>query len=110
MEMNYAGLAFKENLRRNPDLFENVTNPEKLNAQLAESAKERAVLDAKNAEVRKDSPRAEYNRLRKELFDAQEWAKNAEVYCNEKANMVKQLEGRINDLLKQKKAAVDNPL
>jgi hypothetical protein len=110
MELNYAALAFAENLKRNPDLFENITNPEKLNKQLADSAKERQALDAKNAVHRKDSPRAEYNKLRKELFDAQEWAKHAEIYANDKAGVVKLLEQRINDLIKQKKAAVDNPL
>ena len=54
--------------------------------------------------------RAEYNQLRKELFAAQEWAKNAEIYCNDRAGTVKLLEQRITDLLKQKKAAIDSPL
>ena len=54
--------------------------------------------------------RAEYNQLRKELFTAQEWAKNAEIYCNDRAGTVKLLERRITDLLKEKKAAVDSPL
>jgi len=110
MELNYAGMAFAENLKRNPDLMEHVTNPEKLNAQLAASAKERQKLHEKNTAAKPSEPRKLYNSLRKELFDRQEWAKNAEIYCNTKADTVKHFEGLIADLIKQKKAAVNNPL
>lgn len=54
--------------------------------------------------------RVEYNRLRKQLFDLQQHAKNMEIYCNEQAGKVKLFEQRITDLLKQKKAVADNPL
>lgn len=48
----------------------------------------------------------EYNRLRQQLYDLQQQAKNAEVFCNNKADGVKGLEQRINDLLRKKKQAI----
>lgn len=58
-----------------------------------------------------EAARPEYNRLRQQLYDLQQSALNAEVYCNNKADAVKGLETRINDLLKEKKQAVsDNHL
>ena len=107
-EHNLAGLVFADNLKRNPDIMGHITNPEALNKQLAASAKERAALNAKNDAARPSEPRKEYNQLRKELFTAQEWAKNAEIYCNDRAGTVKLLEQRITDLLIKKKGA--NPL
>jgi len=107
-EHNLAGLAFAENLKRNPDLMDHITNPEALNKQLAATAKERAALNAQNAALKPSEPRKEYNQLRKELFAAQEWSKHTEVYCNSTAGAVRLLEQRITDLLKQKKDA--NPL
>lgn len=53
-----------------------------------------------------EGARPEYNRLRQQLYDLQEQAKGAEVYCNNKADAVRGLETRINDLLKEKKQAV----
>ena len=50
--------------------------------------------------------RQEYNRLRQQLYNLQQQAKNAEVYCNNKADEVRGLEQRINDVLKRKKQAV----
>lgn len=50
--------------------------------------------------------RAEYNRLRQQFYDLRQQAKNAEVHCNNKADEVKGLEERINDLLRKKKHAV----
>ena len=53
-----------------------------------------------------EAARPEYNRLREQLYNLQQQAKNNEVYCNNKADAVKGLETRINDLLKSKKQAV----
>ena len=50
--------------------------------------------------------RVEYNRLRQQLYGLQQQAKNAEVYRNNKADVVKGLEYRINDLLRHKKQAI----
>lgn len=50
--------------------------------------------------------RAEYNRLRQQLYTLQQQAKNAEVFSDNKADAVRGLEQRINDVLKKKKQAV----
>lgn len=49
--------------------------------------------------------RVEYNRLRQQLYSLQQTAKSAETSCNNKADHVRGLEQRINDLLKRKQKA-----
>lgn len=65
----------------------------------------------KNRKVREErtgenSPRAEYNRLRKQLYDLHQAAKNVEVKVNCAADEVKHWERNIEDLLSRKKIAV----
>ena len=58
-----------------------------------------------------EAARPEYNRCGNNSMTFSNQAKNLEVYCNNKADAVKGLETRINDLLKEKKQAVsDNHL
>jgi len=105
---NYYGLAIRETMRTNPETL--IIDEQKLSKQLGEVAKAQQALDVKNAAAKPSEPRKLYNSLRKELFDRQQWAKNAEIYCLTKADTVKHFEGRISDLITQKKAAVNNPL
>lgn len=108
-EHSYAGLVFKQNLERNPGLMDHVFDHESVNKRTTATIQAAQDLDAKNAQLKVEPVRVQYNTLRKQLFDLQEWAKHAEIYCNSKAGEVKQLERRITDIIKQKKAAVDNP-
>lgn len=103
---NYMGLAFSENLKKNPDFF----NLDGLDKQLAEVRKTVQAVDAKNTKRRQDAtgenlPRAEFNRLRKQLYDLQQNCKCYEIRVNEAAGQVKLLENNIEGLLRRKKAA-----
>ena len=97
-------------MRTTPEVL--TIDEEKLSNQIAETSKAAQALHAKNdkAKAANSDTRKEYNQLRKDLFTAQEWAKNAEIYCNDQANNVKHFEGHITELLTQKKAAVNNPM
>ena len=69
------------------------------------------LLDEKNRKQREtskgeNSPRTEYNRLRKQLYDLQQAAKNTEVKVNCAADEVKHWDRNIDDRLKRKKIAV----
>src|SRR5579862_3942426 len=50
--------------------------------------------------------RAEYNKLRQRLYDLQQQAKGAETNLENRAGTVANLEQRINNTLKEKKAAI----
>ena len=95
---SYFGLAYRELMRTNPEVL--TIDEEKLSNQIAETSKAAQALHAKNdkAKAANSDTRKEYNQLRKDLFTAQEWAKNAEIYCNDQANNVKHFEGRITEL------------
>ena len=68
---------------------------------------QKLVADRETLNPPKPEPvRVEYNRLRQSLYDLQQQAKNAEVFCNNKADGVKGLEQRINDILRKKKQAI----
>lgn len=111
MELNYAGMAFAENLKRNPDLMGHVTNPEKLNAQLAAGAKEQQALDEKNGALRAEPVRVEFNRLRREKYNLEQAARSCEVFLNNIADNVREWQKRVDDLLARKKhATADNRL
>lgn len=95
---NYAHCAFMA-----PD-------PKLITIDLSEVTKR---VNAHNRAMEKLNPpkpepvRVEYNRLRQRFFDLQQQAKGTEINCNEKAGVVHLLEQRINDLLRQKKTAID---
>ena len=109
-EHNYAGLLFKDNLRKNPDLFGHIGPDgelsESLQKQLAASAKERQARDAKNTEMRNTAQelRKEYNQLRQQLFDLKQWVHSSETRLNESAGQIRNIEQQFNSLLEQKKA------
>ena len=100
MEFSTFPLFVTENLKNRPQDF--VIDIEKVEEA---GKKMRAARDAANP-PKPEPARAEYNRLRQQLFDAQRWAKDAEIYCNDQAGNVRLLEQRINDLLKKKKQAI----
>jgi hypothetical protein len=110
MELNYAGIAFRDVLKKNPDFY--AIGPdgeftEKFKKQMAESAKERAELNAKNDKARTILPdlRKEYDALRQKLFNLKQDAKCFETRTNEAANRIKLCEQNINNLLRLKKEA-----
>ena len=104
-EHNYMNLFFKENLKNRPQDF--IINEDELNKTIAKTVAASQALHAKNdASKPKPDLRKEYNQLRKQLFDLQQYAKGAETYANNKAGEVKHRESLINDLLKQKKEAI----
>jgi hypothetical protein len=76
-------------------------------AEVEQRAKEmRVARDAANP-PKVEPAGVELNRLRKELFDLQQWAKYAEIHCNNVAGTVKGLEQRLTEVLKHKKIASD---
>ena len=110
-EQNYAGLAFRVGLSRNPDLFGHI-GPDgefsgEFKKQLDESLKARQVLDAKNAVLKAEPAQVEYNQLRQKLFDLKQNTKCFEVRTNEAAGKIRNIEQRINDVLKLKKGAAE---
>ena len=89
-------------------IFFAVTDPKLITVDFAAHEKRMAEhrKEREKANPPKPEPvRVEYNRLRQRFFDLQQQAKNAEVFCNNKADAVKGLEQRITELLKQKKQA-----
>ena len=101
MEFNYAGMAFKANLDKNPDLmaFDGATF-EKLQAA-------RRVAEAKANPIKPVPAQQELNRLRGQLFALQQNTKAYESRVNNFAGTVKQLEFRITEALKAKKQYED---
>lgn len=103
-EHNYMGLAFSENLKKNPDFF-NLDNVQK---QIAETIKAQQAVDAKNAVARADSPRTQYNKLAVQLSDLKQNCKCFEIRVNEAAGQVHLLESRITEELTEKKKCVSD--
>ena len=87
-----------------------VTDPNLLTIDLAKHeqnmAKLRAVRDAATPPPGKLDLRKEYNQLRQRLFELRQNAKHYEIRTNDAAGNIRLIEQRIDDLLKQKKAAV----
>jgi hypothetical protein len=103
MEFNSFPLFYKENLRTRPQDF--IVNDATV-AQVEQTAKKmRAERDAANP-PQPEPARIEYNRLRQRLYDLQQRAKDAEVFCNNKADSVKGFEERINVVLLKKRQAI----
>jgi hypothetical protein len=101
-EFSSFPLFVKTNLETRPQDFI-VTD-----AAITKIEQAQAVRRAAEDKAKPPEPlRVEYNRLRRELYDKQQYAKHTEIYCNEKAGSVKHFEQSINDWLKQKKAAVE---
>lgn len=101
-------LFVKENLKNRPEDF-TITddNIRELEAKAKKMREERDRLNPKFAGQGPDpTPRAEYNRLRQQLYNLQQAARSAETLCNNKADAVRGLEQRINDLFKLKKQAI----
>jgi hypothetical protein len=104
-EHNYAGLQFKHNLEKHPEVFIIDDNTIK---QVEETTKQiRAKQDAEAPAPDKLDLRKEYNRLRQQLFDIQQNAKCYEIRTNEAAGQVHLIEQRITEALKNKKAAIE---
>lgn len=70
-------------------------------------AKMRVKRDAEAPPKGKEDLRTEYNQLRQQLFNLQQNAKAYEIRTNEAAGKIRLIEQRINEALKQKKAAGD---
>src|ERR1700752_5060890 len=86
-----------------------VTDPKLITVDFADLDKKAADNRAEAAKLNPpqlEPARIEYNRLRQRLYDLQQAAKNAEVFCNNKADAVRGLEQRINVLLTKKKQAI----
>jgi hypothetical protein len=104
---NYLGLSFAANLKAHPDWFDQ--SAEAVNAAANKGTAFAHAVRKLNETAKPIELHKEYNRLRQDLFNFQEWAKHSEIYCNDKAGEVKLLETRVTDLIKQKKAAT-NPI
>jgi hypothetical protein len=100
---NYFGMAASENLKTRPQDF--IVDPEELNRMINETTKKAQALHKLNDTSKPVDLRKEYNNLRKQLYDLQHATKNTEIFCNNVAGTVKQLEERITSLLRLKKKA-----
>ena len=99
-EHNYAGMAFKANLEKDPSLM--TIDLEKIEAHQKQV---RAQRDAAAPPTSKPELRKEYNALRQQLFNLQQNAKALETRTNESADKIHLLEQRLNEALKLKKEA-----
>jgi hypothetical protein len=107
MGHNYAGLAFKDQLEKHPEVFDLTGLDAKINATTKAAHERHAANDlARETKLGVNTPKAIYNKLRKELFDLQEQARGAETRVNNEAATVRMFQSQIEDLLKRKKKAV----
>lgn len=97
-------LAFAEDRRTHPEVYD--LSPEAiLNADRIGRARAEATNRLNHPP--KDSPEAEYHKLRNQLYDLREAAKNAEIFLNTKSAEVKHHESQVADLKKRAKDAAD---
>jgi hypothetical protein len=101
-EHNLAGLLFKTNLEKHPEVF---TITEESLRQIEQNQAARRAQQEKDRVPSKLDLRKEYNQLRQRLFDLQQNAKTFEIRTNESAGKIRLLEQRINDALKEKNIA-----
>jgi predicted nucleic acid-binding Zn-ribbon protein len=119
-EHNIAGLIFKTNLEKYPEIF--TINDEELTKKINRTIQSAQALAEQNTIARnKKTDEAakivgkptialtEYNDLRKQLFDVQQRARGTEQHVNNTMGTIRLLEERINGLRKRLKDA-DNPL
>lgn len=104
MNDSYLGLVFKHNLATRPQDF--VITDESVKQIEQNQATRRAQEDKERVPSQADF-RKEYNQLRQRLFDLNQNAKCFEIRTNEAAGKIRNLEHRITEALKQKKAAAD---
>jgi predicted nucleic acid-binding Zn-ribbon protein len=97
---NYAGMAFRANLEKNPDLM--TFDVEKHEA----TQKKRREAEAKANPPKVTPLQVELNKLRGELFNLQQNAKGTEQRVNNEAGNIKLLEQRINTAIKEKKGYI----
>jgi hypothetical protein len=111
-EHNYAGLAFKDQLEQHPEVFDLTGLTEKINATTKAAHERHAANDlARDTKRGINTPRAIYNKLRKELFDLQEQARGAGTRLNNAAADEREFQSRVEALLiRKKKAVVDGAL
>ncbi|MGE5052910.1 MAG: hypothetical protein ACM3WP_01995 [Acidobacteriota bacterium] len=100
---NFAGLLFKTNLEKHPEVF--TINESDLSRIEQNQAQRRAQQEKDNPPAKADL-RKEYNQLRQKLFDLQQNAKCFEIRTNESAGKIRLIEERITDLIRLKKNAV----
>lgn len=98
---NYAGMAFKANLEKNPDLMTfDVTKHEA-------TIKKRREAEAKANPPKVTPVQVDLNKLRGELFNLQQAAMGTEQRVNNEAGNVKLLEKRTTEAIKTKKRYED---
>jgi len=96
-EHNYAGMAFKANLDKNPDLmtFDSVAFEKQQTA--------RRVAEQKTNPIKPEPAQQELNRLRGQLFNLTQSAEGIEQRVNDEAGTVQTFELRITAALKTKR-------
>jgi chromosome segregation ATPase len=99
---NYAGMAFRANLEKNPDLM--TFDVEKHEA----TQKKRREAEAKANPSKVTPLQVELNKLRGELFNLQQNAKGTEQRVNNEAGNIKLLEKRVTEAIKSKKQYEDD--
>jgi predicted nucleic acid-binding Zn-ribbon protein len=98
---NYAAMAFRANLERDPDLM--TFNVEQIEQKQNEVRAARAAANPPKLEP----AREEYNRLNSQLFALKQNAHAMEVRVNNGAGNVREFENRITKALKLKKQHED---
>ena len=106
-EHNYFGLTVRAQMEKDPSVF----SLDGLDEKLKETQKKIAAVDAANKLQRDtttgvNSPKAIHNRLRKELYDLQEYTKATETKVNNEADNVREFQNRVEVLCEAKKAAI----
>lgn len=96
---SYLNLFIRDNLEKHPEVF-TITDETVAHVE-AHGKKFRAERDA--ADPPKPEPiRVELNRLRGQLFDLKQHAKNTEIRVNNTSGNIKLFEQRITEMLKEK--------
>jgi chromosome segregation ATPase len=102
-EHNYAGLAFRATLEKNPDVFTPITD-----GFINLLEQQQAARRAKDNKAKPPEPvQAEYKRLRSQLFTLQQNVQSTEQKVTNEAGTAQLLEERIDAALKSKKGCED---
>lgn len=99
---NYAALAFRANLEKDPNAF-TITDEDVKKIEQRQAARRAVEEKAKPTEKPTEPLRVELNRLRNQLFTLQQNAHATEVRVNNEAGTVRLLEQRITEAIKSKK-------
>jgi hypothetical protein len=100
-DANFMALAFKENLKKNPDLF--TFDIEQHDKNMREHSEKMAKLNP----PKPANPYEEYKQLRGRLYQLQQGVQNTTIYFNNISGTVSQLEQLVDGAKRNEKASAE---